>query len=185
VAGRRLLGKAFSSGGGDISVIKRGRQFFSGLFARLSEKDYTFAIDRLTEPELKLFMTMSAYDQKHACSVAMALEDESASLDLVRAGLLHDIGKAMCPELTLLRRSAAVFLEWAAPEDAAFLADRGRGKMAKALKAHRMHPSIGAVLLREIGTDDYIVALVEGHQSPNEADCGEDALRLKRTDDRF
>lgn len=156
------------------------------MFARLTGKDYTFLADYLTKPELELFLSMSRYDQKHAVDVGKYLARNGASLALVRAGLLHDIGKSGCPELTLIRRSIAVFLEWRAPEDAQFLADRGRGKMAYAVYVHKNHPEIGAGILEEIDGDPRIVELVRYHQAGSSPEGIRDDLELLReADERF
>ena len=156
------------------------------MFARLSGKDYTFLADYLTKTELDLFLSMSRYDQKHAVDVARYLAERGAPMALVRAGMLHDIGKAECPELTLVRRSIAVFLEWRAPEDAQFLADRGRGKLAYAVYVHKNHPEIGAGILEEVSDDAHIIELVRYHQSgtPPEA-ISRDLELLRDADERF
>jgi putative nucleotidyltransferase with HDIG domain len=167
-------------------MLKRVEQFIRGMFARLSGKDYTFLADYLTKPELDLFLSMHRYDQKHAVDVARHLAGRGASLELIRAGMLHDIGKAECPELTLIRRSIAVFLEWRAPEDAQFLADRGRGNLAYAVYVHKNHPEIGARILEDMGSDPEIVTLVRFHQAGTApADARRDLERLREADERF
>lgn len=133
---------------------------------------------------MDLFKSMSRYDQKHACRVARGLEDEGAPLELVRAGLLHDIGKAGCPELTLVRRSIAVWLEYAAPDEAELLATKGRGKLGRAVRTHKKHPEIGAARLTELGTDQHIVQLVRYHQSPDLPDDDDDLRWLRTIDER-
>ena len=167
-------------------MLKRIKQFLMGLFARLSENDYTFVADRLTKAEYEIFLTLARYDKKHAVMVARCLENEGAKLELVRAGLLHDIGKAGCPELTLVRRSIAVFLEWKAPEETLLLAKKGRGKLAVAVRAHKLHPEIGATILEEMGADDYIVSIVRLHQSGEAGeDIKADIEHLRSIDDRL
>jgi hypothetical protein len=167
-------------------MLKRVRQFIRGMFASLSENDYTFIADYLTKPEFALFKTMSRYDQKHALDVARYLAEDNAGTPLVRAGLLHDIGKAECPELTLVRRSVAVFLEWQAPAEAVVLAEAGRGKLARAMSVHRDHPALGAAKLDSLGVDAYIVALVRWHQNGEaSAEAAADLARLRAADELF
>ena len=167
-------------------MLKRVRQFIRGMFARLKENDYTFIADYLTKPEFDLFKTMSRYDQKHALDVARFLAARGGSLILVRAGLLHDIGKAECPELTLIRRSVAVFLEWRAPAEAAVVAERGRGKLARALKVHKNHPELGAAKLETMDVDAYVAALVRWHQNGDAAaEAAEDLELLRAADELF
>jgi hypothetical protein len=167
-------------------MLKRARQFIRGMFARLGENDYTFIADYLTKPEFDLFKTMSRYDQKHALDVARYLARDGGGLTLVRAGLLHDIGKAECPELTLIRRSVAVFLEWQAPNEAVVLANRGRGKLARALNVHRNHPELGADKLESMNVDAYVIALVRWHQNGEAtAEAAEDLALLRAADELF
>ncbi len=167
-------------------MLKRVRQFIRGMFASLSENDYTFIADYLTKPEFALFRTMSRYDQKHALNVAGYLAENGAGTPLVRAGLLHDIGKAECPELTLVRRSVAVFLEWQAPQEAVVLAERGRGKLARAMAVHRDHPALGAARLETMNVDAYIVTLVRWHQNGEaSAEAAADLERLRAADELF
>lgn len=167
-------------------MLKRVKQFIRGMFARVTENDYTFIADYLTKPEFVLFKTMSRYDQKHALDVARYLAREGSETPLVRAGLLHDIGKAECPELTLVRRSVAVFLEWQAPREAVVLADKGQGKLARAMAVHRDHPALGAAKLENMGVEPYIVALVRCHQNgEGSAEAAADLERLRAADERF
>ena len=167
-------------------MIKRVKQFIRGMFARLSGKDYNFLTDYLTKLELDLFLSMSRYDCKHAVEVARYLADKGASLELVRAGLLHDIGKAECPELTLTRRSIAVFLEWRAPEDAQFLADRGRGKLAYAVYVHKNHPELGARILEGMNSNPHTIMLVRYHQYGSvPEEMRRDLEWLRDADERF
>lgn len=166
--------------------MKRIKQFIRGLFARLSKSDYTLIADYLTKEELDLFESMSRYDRRHAVNVARYLAGKEAGLELIRVGLLHDIGKARCPDLTLTRRSVCVFLEAYFPAYAEKKAGSGGGKLARALAVHKNHPDLGASMLAEIGADTRLVALVRFHQNGRAAnDLTGDIDSLREADDKF
>jgi putative nucleotidyltransferase with HDIG domain len=156
------------------------------MFARVTENDYTFIADYLTNDELELFKTMSRYDRKHALDVGRFLARHGAGLPLIRAGLLHDIGKANCPELTLIRRSLCVAIEAYKPEDADVLSRKGQGKLARAINVHKNHPELGARILEEMDADPYLVNLVRFHQNGEApVEVRRDIEILRDADDRF
>lgn len=166
--------------------MKRIKQFVRGLFARLTKNDYTFIADYLTPDELELFKSLTRYDRKHAVNVGRYLEAHGAGLPLIRAGLLHDIGKTGCPELTLIRRSICVAIEAYRPTEALVLAKKGKGKLARALDIHQNHPELGARLLEELDADPYLVSLVRFHQNGKApVEAGRDLAVLRDTDERF
>jgi putative nucleotidyltransferase with HDIG domain len=167
-------------------MLKRVKQFVRGLFARLGGKDYTFIAAYLTKQELDLFESMSRYDCRHAVNVARYLAGQGAGRELIRVGLLHDIGKARCPDLTLTRRSVCVFLEAYFPAYAEKKAGSGEGKLARALSVHKNHPDLGARLLDQLGVDERFVALVRLHQNGGaKADLTDDLEALREADDKF
>jgi putative nucleotidyltransferase with HDIG domain len=166
--------------------MKRVKQFIRGLFARLSKNDYTFIAAYLTKQELDLFESMSRYDRRHAVNVARYLAGKGADRGLIRVGLLHDIGKARCPDLTLTRRSVCVFLEAYFPAYAEKTAGSGDRKLARALAVHKNHPDLGASMLAEMGADMRLVSLVRLHQNGGTtADLNGDLDRLREADDKF
>ncbi len=166
--------------------MKRIKQFVRGLFARVTENDYTFIADYLTKDELDLFKSMSRYDRKHALDVGRYLSEHGAGMPLIRAGLLHDIGKANCPELTLIRRSVCVAIEAYKPEEADVLAKKGKGKLARAINVHKNHPELGARILEEMNADPYLIGLVRFHQNGKApTDVHRDLEVLRDADDRF
>ena len=167
-------------------MLKRVKQFVRGLFAHLGEKDYTFIAAYLTKQELDLFESMSRYDRRHAVNVAKYLAGFSTDRELIRVGILHDIGKARCPDLTLVRRSVCVFLEAYFPAYAEKKAGSDEGKLARALAVHKNHPQLGANVLLEMGADARLVDLVRLHQNGGAAeDLTGDIEVLREADDKF
>lgn len=166
--------------------MKRIKQFVRGLFARLTKNDYTFIADYLTPEELELFKSLSRYDRKHGVNVGRYLAAHGAGLPLIRAGLLHDIGKTRCPELTLIRRSICVAIEAYKPTEAIVLAEKGKGKLARALYIHQNHPELGAKLLEDLDSDQYLIGLVRFHQEGDgPVEARRDLAVLRDTDERF
>lgn len=161
---------------------RRIRQFKDGLFARCRKSDYTWLADFLTDAELAIFRTLPRFDQRHSVDVALELARRGVSLEMVRAGILHDIGKAGCPELTLVRRSLCVICERIAPKQARV--ERRRGKLGRALFVHQRHAAIGADLLGSLGcTDDRIVWIVRHHDDKTAAAGDEELAMLMEVDD--
>ncbi len=167
-------------------MLRRIKQVFKALFARLDKSDYTFLADYLTKAELEVFMTLPDFDKKHSLDVAKHLYHQGAELELVRAGLLHDIGKARCPELTIEKRSICVMLEAVAREYARDKAAKKRGRLGRALYVHQNHSEIGAEILEILGcTDDRIIWLVRHHDDKQAAEKDDELAAFIAIDDRM
>lgn len=166
-------------------MLRRLRQFIEALFARVGKDDYTFLSDYVTLAERDLFLRMPRYDQRHSLNVGNFLRRRGYSLELVRAGLLHDIGKGEKAELTLVRRSLCVLLERFAPARTKQLVKERKGKLGEALYVHLNHPEIGARLLEERGTDGHIVELVRYHHDKEKIKQSKELKVLREIDDRY
>lgn len=107
--------------------------------------------------ERRLFEAQGKADRRHAVRVACRLlaAGHSDAL-LVRAALLHDVGKAGAG-IQVWHRVAWVLLGG--------LVRRSRARPFVALANH---PSIGATMLRAAGADPRVVALVAGHPLPGD-----------------
>src|SRR3990172_9089339 len=94
-------------------AIYRSRQFVTSLRPRIDAglRDEAFAL--LSEPQRRLFASMTVRDQQHCLDVYRCLRaqrhDDS---DLLVAALLHDCGKG---QIALWHRVAYVVLDAAAP----------------------------------------------------------------------
>lgn len=166
-------------------MLRRLKQFIEALFARVGKDDYTFLSDYVTLAERDLFMRMPRYDQRHSLNVGNFLRRGGYSLELVRAGLLHDIGKGENSELTLIRRSLCVLLEKFAPAKVKQLVKERKGKLGEALYIHLNHPEIGARLLEELGTDEHIVKLVHYHHDQKKIRQNKELRILREVDDKY
>jgi putative nucleotidyltransferase with HDIG domain len=149
---------------------------FRGLGPGMAQPDDGFAATRLPETEMALYRAMDPRDRDHACRVARRLLADTPDADplLVRAALLHDVGKAESPYR--LWERIAVHL-WSPDE-------RVLARLPRAWTAvwsrHRDHAERGAAALRAAGGDPRVADLIERHHRP-----GDDAalLRLARADE--
>ena len=119
------------------------------------------------------FITAGAEgDARHATRTAEILRSLGADLELVEAGLLHDIAKPASTRLW--HRIAGVLLERFAPRVRRELS-RGDSTLARYLD----HPRLSAEEARRRGASDRVVFLIAGHHSPPRSD---DARLLARAD---
>lgn len=155
--------------------MKRFKQFFSALRAKVTAEDETFAGLYLSECELRLFNRMSIPDRKHCLNVAYTarlLAKDLKNVDvekLIKAALLHDVGRRQ-GDLSIFDKAAAVIINKAAGSRlVAAWGKQGRGSIVQnlrhALYVSRQHPAIGAELLSSCGTDASVVFLVRNHHN--------------------
>jgi HD-like signal output (HDOD) protein len=121
----------------------------------------------LLSPEAaQQFSVLSPGDQQHAVSVAGALHRQGAPIELVRAGLLHDVGKAV-PGTTirLIDRVAKVVLERLAPHRLGAIANWTHPRWPlKGLWALSRHAGHGEALVRRWGYGERVAWLVGHHE---------------------
>jgi len=121
------------------------------------------ADDWLSRAELSLFEGQPRGDRRHAERVAERLLARGHSDRLLlRAALLHDVGKAG-RGIGLADRVLWVVAGRAAPRLRAALARRGG-----AFGALADHAAVGASRLRAAGVDPRVVALVAAHPLPGD-----------------
>ncbi len=72
----------------------RVRQFVAAIAARISSEELVMVAARLTPAELRLFLAMPTYDQRHCLDVYQTLYAAGHHDPLLlRAALIHDCGK--------------------------------------------------------------------------------------------
>ncbi|CAN5900650.1 hypothetical protein BH24DEI2_BH24DEI2_25840 [soil metagenome] len=127
--------------------------------------------------ELELYLKMDARDRCHACEVARALLNEhpDASPRLVRAALLHDVGKSG-ERFNAVERVVVHLYTPALPAEPRFDGLRG------AWQRRRHHAAYGAQLIRQNGGDAEVADIVERHHAPGDY---AEALVLKNIEKRF
>lgn len=147
------------------AVVYRVRQFFAAITAgQLLETDQVLVEGYLTPAQQALFEQMPDSDQQHALAVARTLLDQGWSdLELIRAALLHDVGKAG-GDLHLGYRVAIVLLRAFWPAGLKWLAATDGG-WHRPFHIHQHHPEIGARLAAAAGASPQVIELILRHQS--------------------
>lgn len=142
-----------------------------------AEPDDAFAQSVLRPEELRLYLGMDARDREHAVEVARALAREfpDASTELVRAALLHDVGKQRRPYRVWERILAHLWAPADMPSEPLSPGLRG----AWQVRLH--HAAYGAELLRAAGGCEEVARLIEQHDA---ADAGPEARKLQQVDGR-
>lgn len=131
-------------------------------FPWLAAADDTFAQQQLSAAEYQLYMQMDVRDRYHGCLVAKRLRSEypAASMALLRAALLHDVGKS-CLRYQPLSR---VLVHLYTPRDIPSTpAQRG---LRRLWQVHRYHPCYGAAMIRAAGGHHRVAELVAKHHNP-------------------
>ena len=114
---------------------------------------------------MRLFLRMTPSEQCHALRVLNALRQGGETHpDLLRAALLHDVGKAEEPPLRLWERALVVLAApWWKKADSLWEASAPRGWRRPFVIAAQ-HPLWGARAARKAGASQRTVALIRHHQ---------------------
>ncbi len=156
----------------------RVRQFALALGASIDHQEEGAEREYLHGAQLELFHTMSPMDQHHCLSVfRLLLGEGETEPSLLRAALLHDVGKTIGP-VRIWHRVLAVLVNAVAPR----LWDRideQPGTWRYPFYVHRQHAALGATLAEEAGCPPDVVWLIAHHEDePREAGGGNKKNRL-------
>jgi len=151
-----------------------------GFFPALARPDDRFAAAWLPPCEYALYERMDVRERDHACQVArMVLASEpSAAAVVVRAALLHDVGKSGVPYDTWLRIGMHLYPaqrrpgadDRHQPPAAATSPLRTVGWLQRLAAARRWnddHAERGAAMIVAAGGDRDVAALVRHHHDPD------------------
>ncbi len=140
----------------------------------LAPPDDAFARSHLPAAEFRLYQAMDPRDRQHACEVARALlaRHPGVTDELVRAALLHDVGKSG-RRYRVLERILVHLL----PERQLAPEPRLPG-LAGALQMKQHHHAYGAEMIRAAGGSEGVARLVAHHHV-----AGGEAELLRRIDD--
>ena len=165
--------------GAAARAIYRSRQFFGALRPRVDAALRAEAFGLLSEPEQRLFESMTRRDQQHCLEVYCRLRAQGHDdRELLTAALLHDAGKG---RIALWHRVAFVLLETVAAGLLRRLASPGEGSgWRQALYRCLRHPELGAKLARQAGSTDRVAALIE---AADDLASDEWLLALRAADD--
>lgn len=149
-------------------ILYRVKQFFWHFNLKLVAKEKKYILDNLEEIDCKIFNRLSIPEQKHCIRVAIKIEEicenytaQGINLDknrLIRAALLHDVGKSY-KRLNVIDKSIIVILDKVT-----------NGKLKnytrfKKVDTYYNHAEKGANILREYNYDERIIYLVENHHN--------------------
>lgn len=154
--------------------LNAARRTLRALVPALAPPDDAFAAERLSPALFRLYLSMDPRDRQHAGEVAKMLlaRHPQASTELVRAALLHDVGKAGRPYRVVERVLVHLLPAGPVPPE-----PRLKG-LAGALQVKRHHHAYGAELIRAAGGSEAVARLVAGHHVE-----GGDAELLRQIDD--
>ena len=116
----------------------------------LSQSNFDSVRDLLLPREFELWLNMPMIDQKHSLLVMRRFLDRlpNAEVAAVRASLLHDVGKTKS-NLGVCGRVVATIV----------------GRRGERFSMYHDHETIGAKILREIGSDETTWRLVVGESA--------------------
>jgi len=163
--------------GGLRGLIGRGARVMRAFLPALAKADDHWAEALLSPEEAGLYRAMDPRDRHHAVVVARAIlaEQPDASLELLRAALLHDVGKSTAGYHPLERILVHLYTP-AVPSE-----PRCGGLMG-AWQRKRHHHCYGAAMIRAAGGSARVAEIVFRHQDPQ---GDEEAALLKRVDERY
>jgi hypothetical protein len=147
-------------------MTHRLQQGFRALFAFTREVDYDFAARYLTPSQLALFKGMTQSEQLHSLQVLrdiLAESDVGVPDDLLKAALLHDVGKSRY-HMDVFRKTIPVLVHLISPK---LWVRLGRGNernpFLRPFVVGLKHAKWGAELLAETGASERLLWLVRHH----------------------
>lgn len=141
----------------------RVKQFYWSISSKVEDKDKEFINKHLNQSELKLFYKLSKSEQKHSIKVAYDVEytckqqNINSSL-LIRAALLHDIGKTI-KKLSVIDKSIIVMAD-----------NITKGSIKRLSKIEKVnvyynHGKLGCNILEKYSYDKNLLYLIENHHN--------------------
>ncbi|MCL4465147.1 MAG: HDOD domain-containing protein [Chloroflexi bacterium] len=151
-----------------MRALRRVGQFWAALRAGVRPDELSALEEYLQPDERALFLRMSTWDQRHCLDVCARLraagrQDEA----LLRAALLHDVGKsAAC--ISVWHRSAAVLLGAVWPGGMVRLASyrKTAGRWGYTFHVLGEHAALGADLAAQAGSPAEVQDYIRRHHQP-------------------
>lgn len=172
-------------------MIKRIRQFWRAIKAKLTVEDKVFIDKYLNDEEQKLFFAMRVYDQRHVLNVAYTAQKiieqkQYENVDynlLIRACLLHDVGRT-AKDICLMDKVISVLLGKFLPQKSKQWANRAEKlklnksksfwqKRKYALYIYYNHARLGAEKLNELGLNNIAEIIRYHHEKVDCKACSE------------
>ena len=148
------------------AAVSRLKQFLAAVRARVSGDEIAILEQHLDPSQRDLFRQMSPIDQRHCLDVFNNLLRQGHSdPDLLRAALLHDVGKR---GIHLWHRVAGVLLEAFWPTLLEKLAVNRPQSWLYGFYIYWYHADVSAELAGRSGCSPSVVELIRGHHTPSE-----------------
>lgn len=148
------------------AAVSRVRQFLAAAKARINDNEIAILEQHLTPSQRDLFRAMSPIDQRHCLDVFNNLLRQGYSdPDLLRAALLHDVGKG---RIRLWHRVAGVLLEACWPMLLEKLAVTRPQSWLYGFYIYRYHADLSAELAERSGCSQSVVELIRKHHTLSE-----------------
>jgi hypothetical protein len=162
---------------GEAGLIWRWRhlvgRFFGVLWARVDLRSHGVLNRYLSPPEKALFLTMSVPDQRHSLDLCARLQSTGHDQpDLLRAALLHDVGKGT-GSLPLVHRVIYSLAAVTWPALARWLGQSASPIWRRPFYLAAHHPRLGAKAAEQAGSNATVVRLIGGHNAPGEDDLSQ------------
>ncbi len=147
-------------------ILHLARRFLGVLSARVDRHELAILDCYLCPGERELFLSMRVADQRHSLDLCRRLRrDGHADPDLLRAALLHDVGKAF-GVLPLPYRVTFALCRLLTPGLADWLSAPERPAWCRPFYLAAHHAAIGARAAERAGSNARVVCLIGGHDSP-------------------
>ena len=171
-------------------MLSRIRQLGHALFSKIGPSERKYIQTHLNQQEQRLFFNMDRPTQTHCirvartCQAMLAKETSVRHQDLIRAALLHDIGKP-ANIIRTRHRVFIVLLTILAPalQKRILRQPQGWGKLGQAILAHVQHPERGADMAEKIKLSPEIIDLIRHHHQPYQPGEPMELTILRRADE--
>jgi putative nucleotidyltransferase with HDIG domain len=148
-----------------VKLGYRVRQFWQSFDPSLTQQDWDRVRLFLSPVEIVLFTKLPVSDQNHSFRVFNSvLEAGESDEDLLKAALLHDIGKGLHP-LRRWERVFSVLMNGFFPELALSWGKGEPAGLKRPLVIIHQHPDWGAGLASEAGCSEDLVWLIQNHEN--------------------
>jgi len=162
-------------------------QFWQSLKRSPSAEQMDLVKSILSTAELELFQTLPIPDQNHSIRVLESLISQGeGDSDLLKAALLHDLGKIKFP-LQRLERVYSVLITGLFPNRAKHWGNGDPAGLARPLVVINHHPDWGAEYAEAVGSSPLTVWLIRNHENEKldgfPGDRKDILLKLQKADD--
>lgn len=143
-------------------------RFFGVIRARIEPGELSLLDQYFGPTERELFLSMRVADQRHSLDLCRRLQrDGHDDPDLLRAALLHDVGKAAGP-LPVPYRVIYSLCRLVDPSLACWLGKHDRPSLIRPFYLAAHHAQIGALAAERAGSNQRVVQLIRRHDTPND-----------------